>query len=567
MTRLIQRKTTEAQAEDEEFYRAHRLELKEEPSLKAKWDRFIFGSPIEANDFLVGVVLCLEHLFGEDLQHTERKLRIQCDRRTKKDFRELNETAGLFFARRYRGLQTLFGRAVTWDVGELFRFEDLSKGWRAGKKTYVNRSVARGALQLTFYLELEVKLSNGNTDKFTKQLTWIFNPNSVCSEFTEDWDRLANHPLVRCRACRETSTSKGRYEPLDLRDTKGLRPTYDKDRGSFVAAYKKDQDIALLFKSNLREAEVRHSITPETAKTLGALFDSFSADYTQALTGFTERGLASPRLQDQLKSFAALLEAICREAKGDRNRGWLLRPLLELGTVQVEGGCVAAIVAPWQPLRLASLGVKAQQVASLIRYLLTTENVIFGDPRLFFRELKNELNHPYYPEVVLGWRETHPEVLALSDHFLDYSLHEPPVAADKGEDDTNDNPAESAEQVLNVLRRYLALYPHERSNLLVVLYNCDSARLPQAIVDKMNELHEGEEDMRCQVVLRHRDAQMLRFLYEKIIEAADGDADSFVASEATKDFMARCASASWSIRQLPQIETTVRPQMLSFSTT
>jgi S-DNA-T family DNA segregation ATPase FtsK/SpoIIIE len=539
MVQLSDRKTTEALDEDEEFYRDHRLELKEEPALKAKWDRFIFGSPVEAGDFVVGIVMCLEHLFDQDFQNTQRKLHIQCDRRTKKDLREVNETVGIFFARRYRGLQTLFGKAVTWDVGELFKFDALAEAWHAGKKPFVNRSVSRGATSLKFYLELEVTLSNGNIDKFTKQFTWIFNPNAVSSEFTEDWDRLVKHPFVRCRVDRETSTSKGRYEPLDLRDSKGLRPSFDKDRGSLVSTYSKEDDIAVQFKANLKEAESRGSVTPETARKLEVLFLRFVEDYSAAIVAFVERGLASPKLLEQLRSLTQLLDLICLEAKGDRNRSWLLRPLLEIGTVQVHGGNTAAIVAPWQPMRMAALAVKARQVSALVRYLLTTEDVIFGDPRLLFRELQNELEHPFYPEVVLGWLGTHSEILSLSDYYLDYSLHEQPVAADEGEDDTNDNPTASSERVLDVVRRYLALYPHERSNLSVVLYNCDSARLPQAIVEKMGELQEDEQEMRCQVVLRHRDAQMLRFLYEKIIESADGDADSFVASEATKDFMAR----------------------------
>ena len=36
LNRLIDRKTTEAQEEDEQFYRDHRTELKEKPSLKSK---------------------------------------------------------------------------------------------------------------------------------------------------------------------------------------------------------------------------------------------------------------------------------------------------------------------------------------------------------------------------------------------------------------------------------------------------------------------------------------------------------------------------------------------------
>lgn len=89
--------------------------------------------------------------------------------------------------------------------------------------------------------------------------------------------------------------------------------------------------------------------------------------------------------------------------------------------------------------------------------------------RLGMFPLEEELSHPYYPEIVLGWQTTKAELLSL----------------------------------------------------------------------KMAELHEDEEDMRCQIVLRHRDGGKLRELYERIIESSDADADSFVTSEATKDFMAR----------------------------
>ena len=73
----------------------------------------------------------------------------------------------------------------------------------------------------------------------------------------------------------------------------------------------------------------------------------------------------------------------------------------------------------------------------------------------------------------------------------------------------------------------------------VVLYNCDSARLPQAVVDKLGALYEDEEDIRCQVLLRHGDAGLLRELYKAIVGLSDADTDAFNASEATQDFMAR----------------------------
>jgi len=122
---LSESKRTDAQEEDEDFFRQHRTELKEQPSLKAKWDRFIFGTPIETDDFIQGVALCLEWLFDQDMPSSKRKLKITSDRRTKKDLKDLNVDAGLYFARRYRGLKAMFGPRVTWDYGELLKFEAL----------------------------------------------------------------------------------------------------------------------------------------------------------------------------------------------------------------------------------------------------------------------------------------------------------------------------------------------------------------------------------------------------------------------------------------------------------
>lgn len=529
----------EAQDEDEEFYRRHRNELKEQPSLKARWDRFIFGTPIETEDFLLGIALCLEWLFDQDMPSSKRQLKITCDRRTKKDLKDLNEDAGLFFTRRYRGLKTLFGSRVSWDIGDLMNFEALSDQWHKASKPYVNRSVAKSALQLKFLLELEVELSTGTTETYFKQLIWTYDPNAIASEFPGDWARLAEHPLVYCSVNREPVSGKGRFQSLDLRNVRTLYPAHGQDRGSFVAIYKKEHDFSLIWPSNLAKAQEHGFVSEQTASKLLSLFQVFQQSYQGAIKGFVEDGLACDLLVKQAEDYGVLLYAICKDAKGDRNRENLLRLLLQVGTVVVDGGRVTAIVTPWHPLRLSAMANKTLQVAALVRHLLTAESVFFGAPPLFFKELEQELSHPYYPEVVLGWHGKKSELLSVTDHHLDYSLHESPVISNDGFDDTNESPAETSSLIVDLTKRFLSLYPHERANLSVVLYNCDSARLPYALVDKMNELHEDEEDMRCQIILRHRDGVKLRELYEKIIESSDADADSFVSSEAAKDFMAR----------------------------
>lgn len=540
LERLIARKTTEASEEDEAFYLDRRLELKESITLKARWDKFIFGAPVETEDFLCGLTLCLQSLFDQDLIVRSKKLRIESDKRLRKDLKQLNHEAGLFFAFRYRGLPELLGRSVSCEFGELFDFPKLDESWRRGKKPFRNRSTAKAALQIKFYLELEIELSQGTQQTFQKQLIWKYNPNAISSELHNDWSRLQKNPFLKCQANRESISGKGKLQSIDLENVMTLLPTYDRDRGSLVSVYNKSRDIELEWIANLDKAVETGSVSIEVSRQLLAQFSSFREAYDDAITSFSSSGLeAAPALFKQLESYCDLLKAICVEAKGDRNRELLLKPLMQIGTVPVAGGSCTSIVAPWHPLRMAAIASKAVGVSSLIKHLVDEPSIFIGDTRLFFEELEKQLDHPYYPEIVISWDQTKPELLALTDHYLDYSLHEPPLAQPEVYADTNENPKAGADRVIEILKRYLALHPHERANLSVVLYNCDSARLPQAIVEKVQELHEDDGDLRCQVVLRHREGGKLRQLYESIIETSESDIDSFVASEASTDFMAR----------------------------
>jgi DNA segregation ATPase FtsK/SpoIIIE, S-DNA-T family len=260
--------------------------------------------------------------------------------------------------------------------------------------------------------------------------------------------------------------------------------------------------------------------------------------YTKAIAGFGEHGAGNDTNLEQLSSYAHLLDGIVSLAKGDRNRDNLLRPILEIGLVPVDGGAAAAVVAPWHPFRLAAMWRKAKLVSELVDLLLNTPGTAGDDARLFFKDVSQDLAHPLYPEVVATWGEDGPQILSVSDVLLDYSLHEPPITSPDEGDDTNESPAEGSDCVVDLVRRYLSLHPHERANMSVVLFNCDSARLPQAVVDKIGSIHDDDEDVRCQVLLRHVASERLRDLYHSILGATT-TSDTYSASEATEDFMAR----------------------------
>ena len=255
---------------------------------------------------------------------------------------------------------------------------------------------------------------------------------------------------------------------------------------------------------------------------------------------------------EQAEQFGRLLDAICSFAPGDRCRELLIRPLLQIGAIAVKGGQPTAIIAPWQPLRFAVMGRKAHLLASLIQRLLELEFVDFGDGRLFFRDLVTSLTHPFYPEVAVGWLENQPELLCSTDCVADYTLQESAVAADDGLDDINDNPTDGANCVHDLVGRYLALQPHENANLSVVLYNCDSSRLPQAVVDKIGTA-DDDEDVRCQIILRHRDAKSLRrFMNESSVNPIK-TLMPLAQVKRRETLWHDCESASWQIKLQCQV--------------
>lgn len=528
-------KRSEKIDEDTDFYEAHRSEIKDDKKLKSAWDRFVYGRPIETTDFIAGICAVMEPLYNRMPPGDQRKLKIKCESATKRDLRSLNYEAGLYFAHRYAGLRRLFGGMIDWDVGDLFEFDKLVSDWKKGDKAKnkLNTSTAKPALQLKFVVELETTTDGDSIQKHSTQLIWRYNPSCVASQLVDDWGRLTQNPFTACRTQREFTADKS----IDLANVKTFMPAFDRDRGSFVPAAKPDRNLDALWRKNLKECVDQGYLSAQDAKTLGEAFTTFECAYKLAIGDFSTKGGGADSVLNQTTAYAALLETVLTLAKGDRNRDKLLKPLLMIGVAPIDGGRPAAVIAPWHPMRLAAIWRKSKLAVDLVGQVLGSIEAE-GDPKLFFRDIAHDFEHALYPEIVPIWTNDGPQFLTVSDVVADYSLHEPPVADSKGENDTNESPAEGGSCVHDLVKRYLALQPHERSNMSVVLFNCDSARLPQAVVTKIGGMQDDEDDVRCQVLLRHIESQKLRNIYCSIL-SSETTADAYSTSEASQDFMAR----------------------------
>jgi len=540
---LKKRSTTKnSNEDDEEFYETHRQSLEQDPRLKAKWDKFVYGQPVECNDFLIGLIQAFERLYAQsESREGQQKLIIKTEKTSRKSkWLELNAQVGIYFSTRYKGIEQLTSPEIEWETHWLFKYDELLEETRKKQenKYKENTSISRSATEIKFEIELKSSFSGNQKIK----LIWKYNPNAIGLELYTDLKRLydsSKSPFISSNISRELVSKKGRLQGISLKDVGTIMAAFGQDRGSLIPKYDPKFDLAKTFPKKIKEAVKANRLNSDSAQKINQVWQEFKESYQQAIQNLlTGKGIASYEILKQSKTYQKLLEILLQEAKGDQNRIELYQPLLSLGCIKVERGNPSAIIAPWHPFRLAGIAIKARQISGLLKYILNTEQVEFGDSRLFFSDLITELAHPYYPEIAVGYQGEQPVLLTLSDTVNDYSLLEQPTWEVKNQI-TNEDPTEATSKLIKLVQRYLELLPHEKTNLSIILYQCDSIKLPQAVVNQLASLQENQEESRCHIILKHRESEKLSRLYEQMIESSDADPDVFIASEASQNFMAK----------------------------
>ncbi len=428
------------------------------------------------------------------------------------------------------------GKAVTWDAPYIFQYEELLERAKRRRKYRRNESVSRASLQIKFDIELIVG-SGAGAERAVVQLVWAGQPNAIGAELSKDLRRLLERPLRRTNVARLPVSRKGALQSVSLSDVGTLQPAFGQDAGSLVPRTNIGEDVAKLVPRRLKEARQAGRLGPEAADAVATAWATFSDAYERALLAWWGTGYADAVLLEQAEAYGALLRCLSVHAVGDINRQGLWEPVLGLGAVQITGAAPSAIIAPWHPMRMAATAIKMRSVAGLADYLLSEKDVNFGDSRLFFSDLREELGHPLYPEIAVGYDGAEPVLLAETGTVNDYSLFERPVR-DPAEAGTDVDPQEAARQISGLLERYLDLQPHEGSNLSIMLYNCDAAGLPLAVVNTLSTIKD-EDEVHCNVLVRHRDRNRLAQVYSELLEKSEGDPDAIVVSETSRNFMSK----------------------------
>ncbi|KUY48842.1 FtsK/SpoIIIE domain-containing protein [Burkholderia sp. RF2-non_BP3] len=539
--------------EDEEFFVKHRRLLEQESRLCARWEKALYGKPIECNDFFDGFARVVHSLHaGLREGQCERVLRFTVTKGRKEWRERFNYDAGSFFSAMYRGLKELMGSKAEWKVERmgnanlpdpLFDYEAFfgkERELRSDKKDRIkpNTSLSRTALQIKFDVALIERNEVRESVLAKTQLLWSYRPACIGLSMAADMRRLLEKGAVGCTEVpRKFVSKKGGVQSASLFDTSTLEATFARDAGSLVPPPNKLRSQRADIKKRIDDLAADRRLTQQQRDEIRFAWDKFEEDYVKAMTDFLGSGLHGEAVIQQAESFAALLATLMTHARGDVCRSRLVSEVLSIGTVKVAGDNPAVIVPPWHPERMKALAVKSRRVAAFATHLLASSSILFGDREIFMRELADEIAHPFYPEIAVLNRAGAPTLVSETNTVNGYSLMESPTR-DSRESMSDVEPAAAARQARDLLERYVGLQPHEAANLSVVLYNADAAELPLATVRELSSLQDGDR-LQCSVSVRHSDQVKLRSIYGELVNKAGDDPDFPVVSETSDNFISK----------------------------
>jgi S-DNA-T family DNA segregation ATPase FtsK/SpoIIIE len=575
-------KTREKRSEwnegDEEFFHGHRTFFEDDKLLLSKWEKVIYGKPIDCDDFLEGFSELVSRLVASAPDPKGERVLHMTVTKGRTVWRErFNYDVGSYFSAMYRGLKELMGDRVKWHATKMHGATDLdpifayraffqSEKERLSKKApKPSESVARAAVQIKFDAVLYERVDGEEVQLRKSQLVWSFKPEAIGLSLVDDMKRLMEKGGINCTTVpRRLVSKKGGVQSVSLDDTSTLEATFSSDAGSLAPPAGKLKSMRQDIKRRIEELATQGRLTSEQRDAVREAWDRFEADYAKAMEDFVAFGLHGEAVERQADSYAELLRALATHARGDVCRSKLVTEVLAIGTVRVAGEQPCVIVPPWHPERMKALAVKSRRVAGLASHLLAGVDVRFGDHGIFTKEFAEEIRHPFYPEIAIAERAGVPELVTESATVNGYSLMEMPVSTEQ-EFLTDVDPTAAARQAKELLDRYVGLEPHEANNLSVLLYNADAAELPLAVVHELSRVQaEREDDFQCAVAVRHRDPEKLRRVYAELVTKAGDDPDLPVVSETSENFVSKLRIAAVPTSSTPSSSAGFRPFDIAF---
>jgi S-DNA-T family DNA segregation ATPase FtsK/SpoIIIE len=540
-----------ADDEEREFFFRHRDNLKEDSRLLKRWERYVFSKTEEHSDFVLGLFVAIADLIGAaEKLPPEPRVFVRLQGADKASFWEKHNAELCRFLRdRYRGLPTILEQAgVLCDFGLCWSGE-----WDKGDGASVKTSAASRQFKFDIFVVPAADLLNGGPSAqalrkvaHTTQLVWSMPLSSFASSYSANMREVAgpldgSALLGSGRFSRAQATDRLTDDRIDLTKRGSVQDAFGREDGMLADANDPGLDVGRQFEAGLARLRAEGVLGQAAADTIGARFSDFRSAYEEAVRAMVEKpgeGLASPAHFRQSRAYGNLLAELRRSARKDDCRSALWRPMLALGVAFSEDRPRAAICTPWHPFRLAEAATKARRVAEALRRIVSTD-ALDWDVQTFAKSVARLGTGGWHPGVVVCQEAPRPRLLAETESYADFGLMEAPTADQGAEESFESHAGMAANALLDEVRNYLDLQPHERSNFSVTLYNADNRDLPARVADRLARMVESERDLRCDLILTHADQSRLRQIYAEQNVAISQELDGVLASEATAGFLSR----------------------------
>lgn len=532
------------------FFSDHRARLQTEPKLYKRWERLVFRAPIESQDLTEGLLKLAHRAVpdtdeGED-EAAERTLIIHLRNAEKLDFwtRDKNTRVLRYLRDRYRGLDKLLAPFAVLLFGRCW-----TDDWEA-QVTEANNSPSRAAVELEFEaflvprdeVEAVAAAMDGKPHPNRAHLIWRPQAEALGLSLSQDlrhiWPKEKDYArLLTGRVHQNRAARAAMATGVDLAVRTSLTDVFGGSEGLLANPGRPEYRIDEQWSASLADIAARRILTAAQVKALTIAFETFHTLYGQAVQDLLfGEGIGSASLIAQAEAYGSLLTALQTHAPQEICISNLLAPLTHLGIIAIESETPSAVVAAWQPLRLAELAAKAHQFASAVAKVVGSTPAQRADVQDFVNDRALTLTATFYADVAVLPGGV-PQLLHETQVIADCSLVESVTNTQHG---LSDEPADSAVIAFDrVATEYLKLRPHERANFSVVILNADSENLPLAMANGLARRIDDDSELRCELVVTDDDPTRLRQVYERQNRRINHEIDASLASEAARNFLSR----------------------------
>ncbi|MBB4212666.1 FtsK/SpoIIIE domain-containing protein [Rhodothalassium salexigens] len=507
-----------------EFFNRWQERLGRDIKLFKPWQKRLFSKEVIGHDLLSAFAEGFEALIiaGDAalVDMTEPRVLVRATQHDKALFWEgLDPDIHRLFCFELRALKALFGPHVVWDLAAAEKYQGTGDaGGNEARK-----------IDLELYLVEAEDLTDldglRNPPKQAPRVKTTWQPGKspkdepISLALIEDLDALAKAAEAGDSVFRPLN-----FAPRSSGENTHLSSTSLFDRNSFSDVAQGEQgrtfdlvvrpkeDLLGELRSRLQELERNRTLDGETVTAVLAATEAFDESYRRAVKQLSKNpgaAFASSILAEQAEAYGILCRT-CRLPATTGRVGRNIRALVAgIGVVASDGAEPMAILAAWHPLRLAERRAKIMELSSFVEAVLTSGPARSADLSGAFQERRLARSRWVFPEVVFA----HEMAMIAVEDLGGYSLMVPADCVARNQEALEASAPSAAGKFMEGVGQYLEVHPHEATNLSAAIFDSESQTLPREVAREMAKRLHQKSDLRCDLVITHRDQDRMRRIY------------------------------------------------------